>query len=124
MSDLIALGTVYAVRACTGPIIPFRAGRIDATEAGPKGVPEPQQDLASHTASFAKQGFNVSEMIGLVACGHTLGGVHEEDFPTIVYGETNPDNNTAGMQHFDDSFDEFDNRVCVYSSVEVIRLNC
>lgn len=113
MSDLIALGAVYAVRACSGPMIPFRAGRIDATEAGPKGVPEPQQDLASHTASFAKQGFNVSEMIGLVACGHTLGGVHEEDFPTIVYGETNSDNNTSGMEHFDDSFDEFDNRVAV-----------
>ena len=116
MSDLIALGTIYAVRACSGPSIPYRAGRIDATGPGSKGVPEPQGDLATHTASFAKQGFNVSEMIGLVACGHTLGGVHEQDFPTIVQGETNADNNTSGMQPFDDCFDSFDNHMCGLSS--------
>ena len=116
VSDLIALGTVYAVRACSGPSISYRAGRIDATGPGSKGVPEPQGDLATHTASFAKQGFNVSEMIGLVACGHTLGGVHEQDFPTIAQGETNADNNTSGMQHFDDSFDSFDNHMCGFSS--------
>lgn len=89
----------------------MRVGRVDATSAGPFGVPEPQQDLASHTASFAKQGFNVSEMIGLVACGHTIGGVHETEFPTVVTGLINSDNNTSGMQHFDDSFSKFDNHM-------------
>lgn len=113
LADLIALGTVLSVRICSGPSVPMRVGRVDATSAGPFGVPEPQQDLASHTASFAKQGFNVSEMIGLVACGHTIGGVHETEFPTVVTGLINSDNNTSGMQHFDDSFSKFDNHIAV-----------
>lgn len=90
MADLIALGAVMSVTACTmspnrKPLfLPFRGGRIDATEPGPFGIPEPHHDLASHTNSFKKQGFNATEMIGLVACGHSLGGVNGRDFPTIV----------------------------------------
>lgn len=34
MADLIALAVHVAVRACGGPVIPLRVGRIDATEAG------------------------------------------------------------------------------------------
>ncbi|KAJ7650874.1 heme peroxidase [Roridomyces roridus] len=64
---------VNAVIGCGGgPVIPFRGGRKDATEAGPATVPEPQQDLASHIASFKDQGFNETEMISLVACGHSF----------------------------------------------------
>ena len=37
-----------------------------------------------HLSSFKRQGFNRDEMIGLVACGHTLGGIHGVDFPEIV----------------------------------------
>jgi hypothetical protein len=51
-----------------GPEIPFRAGRVDATKAGPAGVPEPHQTLEDHTAKFAKQGFTPTEMIQLIAC--------------------------------------------------------
>jgi catalase (peroxidase I) len=91
-----------AVPACGGPQIPFRGGRIDATSAGPAGVPEPQQDLASHTASFARQGFSPTEMIGLIACGHTVGGVHQVDFPDIL------DNDTV-TSTFDPTFHNFDN---------------
>ncbi len=60
MADMIALGVVVASDMCGGPKIPYRAGRVDATEAGPKGVPEPSQDLATHTNIFAKAGFNTS----------------------------------------------------------------
>ncbi len=86
MADLIALGAVLAVASCSNATIsiPVRAGRVDATEAEPFGVPEPQQDLDSHVKAFARQGFNATEMIGLLACGHTLGGVHGNDFPDIV----------------------------------------
>ncbi|KAJ3745485.1 heme peroxidase [Lentinula detonsa] len=84
MADTIALGAVFAVAGCGGPLIPFSAGRVDATEAGPETVPEPQQDLASHTEAFRRQGFTPTEMIGLVACGHTLGGVRQVDFPLVV----------------------------------------
>lgn len=83
VADLIAMGIVFAYPACGGPTIPFRMGRIDATSAGPPGVPEPQQELSSHIESFRRQGFSQSEMIGLVACGHTLGGVRAADFPTV-----------------------------------------
>ncbi|KAF5376378.1 hypothetical protein D9757_008674 [Collybiopsis confluens] len=95
MADIIALGAVLAVAGCGGPVVPFSAGRIDATEAGPATVPEPQQDLASHTESFRRQGFTPSEMIALVACGHTLGGVRQVDFPLVV-----TDNATV-VQSFD-----------------------
>ncbi|KAJ3979808.1 heme peroxidase [Lentinula detonsa] len=84
VADIIALGAVFAVAGCGGPLIPLSAGRVDATEAGPATVPEPQQDLASHTEAFRRQGFTPTEMIGLVACGHTLGGVRQVDFPLVV----------------------------------------
>ncbi|KAE9393700.1 heme peroxidase [Gymnopus androsaceus JB14] len=84
MADMIALAAVLAVEGCGGPIIPYSAGRVDATVAGPSTVPQPQQPLASHIASFQSQGFNESEMISLVSCGHTFGGVRQGDFPLIV----------------------------------------
>ncbi|KAF5376339.1 hypothetical protein D9757_008666 [Collybiopsis confluens] len=83
-ADIIALGAVFAVAGCGGPTIPYRAGRVDVTEAGPATVPEPQQDLATHIESFRRQGFTQPEMIALVACGHTLGGVRQADFPEVV----------------------------------------
>jgi hypothetical protein len=46
-----------------GDYIAFRGGRADATQAGPPGVPEPQDTLAQHTADFARQGFTAQEMI-------------------------------------------------------------
>ncbi|KAF8188201.1 heme peroxidase, partial [Mycena galopus ATCC 62051] len=72
VADAIAIAAINAVIACGRPVIPFRGGRVDATEAGPATVPELKQDLASHTAVFARLGFNATEMIGLVACGHSL----------------------------------------------------
>jgi len=86
MADIIAMGALQAVQSCSAGkiILPFRAGRINAESAGPAGVPEPHQDLDSHTKAFARQNFTVSEMIAVVACGHTLGGVHGVDFPEIV----------------------------------------
>ncbi|KAJ6449350.1 heme peroxidase [Mycena sanguinolenta] len=105
MADVIAMGAVNAVIGCGGPVIPYRGGRIDATEAGPATVPEPQQDLASHIASFKAQGFNQTEMISLVACGHSLGGVRKVDFPLIVTEDV-----PSGLQNFASGFG-FDNTV-------------
>lgn len=86
MSDLIAMGALFAVGGCSGGKvqIPFRGGRIDATAPGPLGVPKPEEPIDDHLSSFKRQGFNRDEMIGLVACGHTLGGIHGVDFPEIV----------------------------------------
>lgn len=105
------MGAAWAVAGCGGPILPLRGGRVDATAAGRPGVPEPQQDLATHTESFRLQGFNPTEMISLVACGHTIGGVRKSDFPTVVTeGEPGQNTDSNGVliidmfdttQHFD-----------------------
>jgi hypothetical protein len=55
-----------------GDYIAFRGGRIDATQAGPPGVPEPQDTLAQHTADFARQGFTPQEMIQVSASVRVL----------------------------------------------------
>ncbi|KDR70676.1 hypothetical protein GALMADRAFT_880845 [Galerina marginata CBS 339.88] len=88
-SDLIAMAAVWGVAACGGPQVAYRYGRQDAMAAGRLGVPLPQDDLASHTEAFRLQGFTPAEMIGLVACGHTLGGVRAVDFPNIVVDPAN-----------------------------------
>ncbi|KAJ7755388.1 heme peroxidase [Mycena maculata] len=100
-ADLIAIATSWAVATCSGPIVPFQGGRVDANVAGPFGVPDPSDSLESLTANFAKQGFNVSEMIQLVACGHTLGGVRYPDFPTIV--SPGADTSDTVVDLFDDT---------------------
>ncbi|ELR07035.1 hypothetical protein VC83_06745 [Pseudogymnoascus destructans] len=83
ISDLLALSMYTAVRACGGPIVPIRTGRIDATEGGATGVPIPQNPTQTFVAQFARMGFNTSEMIELIACGHTIGGVHAGLSPLI-----------------------------------------
>ncbi|KAJ7032721.1 putative L-ascorbate oxidase [Mycena alexandri] len=93
-----------------GPEIAFRGGRVDAAVPNLPGVPEPQQDIESHIAAFARQGFTQTEMIGLVACGHTFGGVQHALFPDIV-PELNDPNNAQSVSHFDSTFVTFDNNV-------------
>ena len=93
-----------------GPKVPFRGGRVDAAVSNAPGVPEPQQPLNSHITSFARQGFTQQEMIALVACGHTFGGVQNVAFPSIVDPSTDPEN-TSGNVHFDSNFTQFDNKV-------------
>ncbi|KAG5645579.1 hypothetical protein DXG03_005717 [Asterophora parasitica] len=107
-ADIIAIGAVFAVSTCSGPIIPFRGGRIDAWQAGPSGVPEPQQDLQTHKDMFTRQGFTTSEMIQLTACGHTMGGVRSTDFPAMV--PPGPDTLLPVFHDFDTTT-QFDNVV-------------
>lgn len=108
-ADLLALGVVTVLGTCGGPRLPFRAGRVDAVEAGPEGVPRPEQDLATHTDRFAKAGFNTSDMIAMVACGHTLGGLHGNNFPDITGNSS--ELNFVHFENQTDSFAQFDNAV-------------
>lgn len=110
VADMIALGTVVAVGSCSGPLMPFSGGRVDATAGGAFGVPEPEGDLQTHLTRFAGAGFNTTEAIELTACGHTIGSVHQGGFPNIVQNAETPDN-TNGAVHFDDTFDKFDDHV-------------
>ncbi|KAF9030944.1 heme peroxidase [Hymenopellis radicata] len=106
MADLLALAVYTAVRSCNGPHLSLRVGRVDATSAGPEGVPEPTDTLESMTAQFEQAGFTASDMIKMVACGHTLGGVHGSDFPEIT-----GDSNATNFVHFDGTFSSFDGAV-------------
>ncbi|KAJ7657921.1 heme peroxidase [Mycena polygramma] len=110
VADMIALGAIIAIENCGGPEIAFRGGRVDALEPNAPGVPEPQDALASHIASFARQGFTQTEMIGLVACGHTFGGVQHSTFPDIV-PQLNETGNGQSVAHFDTTFTTFDNNI-------------
>jgi catalase (peroxidase I) len=91
----------------------FRGGRIDAKKAGPPGVPGPDFSLPALKQSFARQGFTPTEMIQLVACGHTLGGVTRKDFPSTVPQCKNAASSAADEFMFDTSSGTFDNKVCV-----------
>ena len=74
VADLIALGAVISIKTCGGPYVPLRGGRVDATEAGPFGVCEPETDLNTTLSKFAAAGFNQADTIALTACGHSMGG--------------------------------------------------
>ncbi|KAI1438727.1 heme peroxidase [Xylaria sp. CBS 124048] len=107
VADLLALGVYYAVRSCGGPAVPIAAGRIDAKAGGPIGVPLPQNSAFTFLQQFERMGFNQTEMIQAVACGHSIGGVHDTNFPQIV-----PLGSTAdGEAPTDSTVDVFDNKV-------------
>jgi hypothetical protein len=104
LADLIAAGVYASVRSCGGPVVPLRLGRKDATSAGSAGVPQPQNSVSTFRQQFDRMGFTPTEMIQLVACGHTLGSVHSTEFPQIVPA-------SVGQVAFDTSNAAFDNRV-------------
>lgn len=110
ISDLLALSMYAAVRACDGPVVPIRGGRIDATAAGPSGVPQPENPTLTFVAQFARMGFSTSEMIEVTACGHTIGGVHADANPLIVAPGTAP-NNYALFDDQTQAQSTFDNKV-------------
>lgn len=107
LADLIAAGVYASVRSCGGPVVPVRGGRIDATSAGSPGVPQPQNSIGTFIDQFSRMSFNVTEMIQVVACGHTLGGVHTPEFPDIVPPGTSS-NDEVGL---DSTVAAFDNKV-------------
>lgn len=88
----------------------MRAGRIDTYVAGDYGTPQPQQDISTLMESFSNQGFNQSEMIKLVACGHALGGVRSTDFPGLV--APNPNSSVPVIDNFHETM-QFNNLVFV-----------
>ncbi|KAJ7617347.1 heme peroxidase [Roridomyces roridus] len=110
IADSLALAAIVAIENCGGPEIAFRGGRSDAGEPNAPGVPLPEQSLETHIAAFARQGFTPTEMIGLVACGHTFGGVQHDAFPDIV-GELDDPTSIDDVAHFDSTFVTFDNAI-------------
>lgn len=106
---------MFGVSTCGGPILPYRGGRIDALAAGPEGPPQPQQGLQTFVQDFARMGFNTTEMIQMVACGHTIGSVRSTDFPNLVApNPSQPD--IPNLGNFDTTMLVYDNRVYVRKS--------
>ncbi|KAG9233260.1 heme peroxidase [Amylocarpus encephaloides] len=109
MADLIGVGLADSLATCdpASHRLPLRVGRVDATQAGPFGVPGPADTLAFAQAAFERAGFSKTEMIQAVACGHSIGGVHGVDFEDIggvpVDGE-----NESGRLPFDTTPAVFD----------------
>ncbi|KAH8883387.1 heme peroxidase [Thozetella sp. PMI_491] len=97
LSDMFALAAVFAVGACSNGtiVLPFRGGRVDALQSGPAG----------------RQGFNTSEMIAFVACGHALGDVHGIDFTEIVPFTPDADPANEHTTSYDSTPNFFENRV-------------
>ena len=108
MSDMISLGVVMATGACGGPHVELKGGRIDATQAGPTGVPQPQDSVSSQLNDFANANFNQDDTITLTACGHTMGGVHHSTFPNVVPASYDSSTNTDGREPFDETVGGFD----------------
>ncbi|KAI8928404.1 heme peroxidase [Entophlyctis helioformis] len=105
VADLTVLGAISSTFACGGPEIPFRYGRADTKVANAEGLlPLPTQPVHVHAGQFKRMGFNATEMIQLVACGHTLGGVHAEFHPELTNQPT---------AAFDSTRTVFDNAVAV-----------
>ncbi|ORY71629.1 copper radical oxidase [Pseudomassariella vexata] len=107
VADLIALGVYYSVRSCGGPSIPFRGGRVDARAAGNIGVPQPENSVFTFQQQFRRMGFSNTEMIQVTACGHTIGGVHEAEFPNLVPPGSTP----KGEAPMDSTVAVFDNKI-------------
>ncbi|RDA93476.1 hypothetical protein CP533_2647 [Ophiocordyceps camponoti-saundersi (nom. inval.)] len=104
LADLVALGVYASVRSCGGPVVPFRAGRRDAVAAGNPGVPQPQNSIFTFQQQFERMGFSKEEMIQLTACGHTIGGVHQTEFPDLM-PQTGVRNGEAPSDSTVDKFD-------------------
>ncbi|PBP17325.1 heme peroxidase [Diplocarpon rosae] len=104
-ADHVPLAVLLAIASCGAhpEAIPLRVGRIDATQAGPAGVPGPLDALEPTLARFAKAGFAANETIALTACGHSLGRVHHSNFPEIVDASAVSATNLNGGVAFDSS---------------------
>lgn len=111
LADLIAAGVYSATRSCGGPAVPVRGGRKDATTAGSSGqIPDAANAIGIFRNQFNRMGFagvNNTEMIQLVACGHTLGGVHAAEQPNIIDAGQFPND----YAHFDTSFASYDSNI-------------
>ena len=108
-ADLIALGMYAGTRVCSGPVIPVRTGRVDASVANNPGVPQPQNSQFTFVNQFQRFGFDQTQMVQLVACGHTVGGVHSSAFPQIAPPASSPN----GVRNMDPTSANFDTRIAV-----------
>jgi catalase (peroxidase I) len=83
VADVLAYGSVLAVKACAGPVIPFLHGRIDARAPNaenmlPGASISAQENRAIHVN---RMGFTVDEMVALIGGGHSAAELELENNP-------------------------------------------
>lgn len=79
-ADLYQLASVAAIEYSGGPKIPFRMGRVDASESDctPDGrLPDGDKRMPHLRGVFQRMGFNDKE-ITVLSGAHTLGRAHQE----------------------------------------------
>ncbi|KAJ3086366.1 hypothetical protein HK102_013234 [Quaeritorhiza haematococci] len=76
MADIIDWGAITSIKACGGPDIPFRAGRIDATERNREGTlaGNPNTPIPELIAAFGRMGLSARDFVALTAGAHSVGG--------------------------------------------------
>ncbi|KAK2464444.1 hypothetical protein APHAL10511_003592 [Amanita phalloides] len=108
MADVITAAAYFALRKCGGPAIDVRAGRVDAQSGGTFGAPDPTETFHVHRMKFERANRNQTQMIQMIACGHSIGGVHGNDFPAVTLAS-----DPAFIAHFDSTFNVYDNHVAL-----------
>ena len=80
-ADAVVYGGKVAVEVCGGPIIPFKFGRVDVTEADPENrLPGPAVTAEEIKNIFMRRlGLTAEETVAYIGGGHAIGGVHAEN---------------------------------------------
>ncbi|XP_006665078.2 peroxidase 2-like [Oryza brachyantha] len=93
-ADILAVAARDSVVALGGPSYPVLLGRRDGTTAVQMqaniDLPAPTTNLGNLVTTFARRGFNSSEMV-VLSGGHTIGAAQCTNFRSRIYGETNID---------------------------------
>ncbi|KAJ6620221.1 hypothetical protein B0H10DRAFT_1946274 [Mycena sp. CBHHK59/15] len=72
IADALTLRAIIAIEGWLQAGVLKLCSMVDAREPNMPGVPRLEQDLQTHIASFACQGFTQTEMISLIASAHTI----------------------------------------------------
>ncbi|KKY38933.1 putative l-ascorbate peroxidase [Diaporthe ampelina] len=57
----------------------------------------PEHSIEQFREQFSRMGFTDEEMIQVTACGHTIGGVHDTEFPELAHEGEAPSDSTVAM---------------------------
>ncbi|KAJ3086365.1 hypothetical protein HK102_013233 [Quaeritorhiza haematococci] len=76
MADIINWGAITSIKACGGPDLTFRAGRVDATERNREGAlaGNPNTPIPELIAAFGRMGLSARDFVALSAGAHSVGG--------------------------------------------------
>jgi hypothetical protein len=111
---MLALGTVISSASCSGPILDYKGGRIDAVVGGASGVPEVDISADEYFDTMAKTGFNEQQAIQFLVCGHSIGSVHHSGFPEVQDDRfVSPTNTNGGCPFSSLGPNHFNNQMAV-----------